>query len=177
MTLFSGAVLVAALAAAVLAVVQLARQQARLREELDELRTARVPETTPAKRTAEVRPMFGELYEAKPNPLEALGEWPGVPLAVAAAGLFAIGLFTNRPASAGSNPVDSTVARDIAAARMQYDSLAKEVDALGDSMTALRKPAAVAARAPEKKEKKLASRSVAQKPDVAPLPSLPKIAP
>lgn len=174
MTLMSGFLWFGGAAAGVLALTQVARHVVRLREDLDELR-ARVPE--PARDTrsrVDVQPLFGQLYEDKPSPLEGISSWPGVPLAFAAAGLFAIGLATYRPGRTEPGATDSTIAKDIAAARMQYDSLAKEVDALQDSMTSLRKPAATAARVTERKA---APRSVAQKTTVAPLPSLPKLAP
>ena len=165
---------VAGAAVAVLALTQVARHAVRLREDLDELR-ARVPEPVrDARPRAEVQPLFGQLYEDKPSPLDGISSWPGVPLALAAAGLFAIGLVTYRPGRTEPGATDSTIAKDIAAARMQYDSLAKEVDALQDSMTSLRKPPAAVARVTERK---VAPRSVAQKSSEAPLPSLPKVGP
>lgn len=182
MTLLSGIILIGGLTAAVAAFAQLARRSARLREELEELRNAKVP--APAKRQADVRPMFGELYETKANPLEALGEWPGVPLAVAAAGLFAIGLFTGRPRQAPYGAADSTVAVELAAARLRYDSLATEVDELSDSVAALQKPtvqlrSAARGAAPAALKRAgttaLARPAAPNAPGIAPLPTLPKV--
>ena len=174
MTLMSGFLWVAGAAAAVLALAQVARHAVRLREDLDELR-ARVPEPArDARPRGDVQPLFGQLYEDKPSPFDGISSWPGVPLAFAAAGLFAMGLATYRPGRTEPGATDSTIAKDIAAARLQYDSLAKEVDALQDSMASLRKPAATVAHVTERK---VAPRSVAQKPSVAPLPSLPKLGP
>ena len=101
MNLLSGILWTAAIAAIVVAFIQLAGQSVRLREELEELRT-RLPE--PAKVATgrvEARPMFGELYEDTPSPLDGISSWPGVPLAFAAAGLFAVGMVTIRPRSEG----------------------------------------------------------------------------
>ncbi len=182
MTLLSGILSLAALGAAVGAVAQLARQSIRLRSELDELQSAKIIPAAGASRT-DAPVMFGGLYDSKPGPFEVLGEWPGVPLAIAAAGLFAVGLFTNRPLPAGRNDADSTIAHDIAAARLQYDSLAREVSALRDSLKVMPRAAHAAAPAAATRGKPVRTTALAQpKPAadagaIAPLPSLPKVSP
>jgi hypothetical protein len=184
MNLIGGILSVAGLAAAVAAVAQLARQQVRLRDDLDELRSAKLPGSAgPEKARGDAPRLFGELYETKPSPFEALGEWPGVPLALAAAGLFAIGMVTGRPRQAPQGSSDSTVAVELAAARLRYDSLATEVDELRDSLAALQKPsvptrnAARVATTPVKRAgaTALARPAVPKAPGIAPLPALPKV--
>jgi hypothetical protein len=188
MSVLSAVLLIGGLAAAVAAVVQIARQSARLREELDELR-ARSPAPVPATRPrGDVHPMFGQLYEEKPGLLDGIGAWPGVPLACAAAGLFAVGLVTNRPEPVGRGPADSTVAVELAAARQRHDSLASTVAQLRDSLAVLQRPSAAggpAARASAPRPRPTAKRAGPTQlaspatsppaPGVAPLPSLPKI--
>jgi hypothetical protein len=183
MTILSAFLWVAATAAGVLALTQVARHAARLREELDELR-ARVPEPArDARPRLDVQPLFGQLYEDKPSPLEEITSWPGVPLALAAAGLFAIGMFTGRPRQAPHGQVDSTVAVELAAARLRYDSLESEVDQLRDSVASLQKPGAqvrsahAGAPAPVKRGSTtaLALPAAPKASGIAPLPSLPNV--
>jgi hypothetical protein len=184
MTFISGVLWVAGAAAGVLALTQVARHVARLREEVDELR-AQSPKAPPAsKRTADVRPMFGELYEDKPGPLDGLSTWPGVPMAFAAAGLFAIGIVTGRPGRMTRGQADSTVAVELAAARLRYDSLATEVSQLRDSVTAMQRRPAVASSTHEAAPRRVrssGSTAMARPPEppasnaIAPLPSLPKV--
>lgn len=183
---FLGIILwIAAVAAAVLAVIQIARQSVSMREELEELR-ARAPEPAQGKaaRRADVRPLFGELYENKPGPLDGISTWPGVSLACAAAGLFAIGIVTIRPGRPEEGPADSTVAVELAAARLRHDSLASKVDQLSDSIAVLQAtqapvPSARPARSERRPVKRAGTtamaRPAAPSPGVAPLPSLPNV--
>jgi hypothetical protein len=188
MSVLSAVLLIGGLAAAVAAVVQIARQSVRLREELDELRERSPAPVPAAKPRGAVQPLFGQLYEDKPGPLDGIGAWPGVPLACAAAGLFAIGMVTNRPEPVGRGPADSTVAVELAAARQRHDSLASTVAQLRDSLAVLQRPSAAggpAARASAPRPRPAAKRagptqlaspaSSASAGGVAPLPSLPKI--
>ncbi len=184
MNLFSLLLWVAAIAASVIAVVQIARQSARMRVELEELR-ALTPKAAPStKRTADVRPMFGELYEDKPGPLDGLTTWPGVPLAFAAAGLFAIGMVAGRPGRKEHGQADSTVAVELAAARLRYDSLSIEVSHLRDSVTAMQhRPAVTSAlhEAAPRRVRSTGTTAMARPPAppaseaIAPLPSMPKV--
>jgi len=189
MSVLSAVLLIGGLAAAVAAVVQIARQSVRLREELDELRERSPAPAPAAKSHGAVKPLFGQLYEDKPGPLDGIGAWPGVPLACAAAGLFAIGMVTNRPEPVGRGPADSTVAVELAAARQRHDSLASTVAQLRDSLEVLQqRPSAAsgaAARASAPRSRPVVKRaaptqlaspaSSASAGGVAPLPSLPKI--
>jgi hypothetical protein len=122
--------------------------------------------------------MFGELYESEPRPFEALATWRGLPLACAAAGLVAIGLLTQQSGASAYRSSDSTVARHLAVARLQYDSLTKTVNAMRDSIAILqqrqRAERNVSTGRPAADAKKRGRAAQGSQGD-APLPSLPTL--
>jgi len=79
MSVLSAVLLIGGLAAAVAAVVQIARQSVRLREELDELRERSPAPAPAAKPRGAVQPLFGGLYEDKPGLLDGIGAGRGAP--------------------------------------------------------------------------------------------------
>src|SRR5215470_11875588 len=96
--MLSAVLWISALAAAVIAVVQLSRQSARLKDELEEVRVSLRPvPDIPSRVRGDATPIFGGLYDAKPSPFASFASWPGVLPACLAALLLSGAAMANRP--------------------------------------------------------------------------------